>query len=118
MIAPALIILSLAGIALWQLNVIAIVMVVIMSVAWLSLPPIFAAKNKLVLDEVKPEAEEPAHAQSLYDEANQHIQEQMILIEAESQQINELVQNAIYQLTESCQGLNSNTTQQTELLVD
>jgi methyl-accepting chemotaxis protein len=52
----------------------------------------------------------------MHDEAQEHLNDQLAMIRTESQQVSDLVQNAIMQLTDSFQGLNTQSDQQATML--
>jgi len=115
---PIAITLLIAGLAVWQANYFALILVLLTACIWRFLP-------KTMADEVEKEAEVAelntdfsGAVHNIHDEANVHLKEQLSLINTESQQVNELVQNAIAQLTDSFQGLNAQTAEQAALLHD
>ena len=111
--------LVIAGTALWQSGSMAFMFVIITALGWYFLPTLFS--NKTQIEElpavIEPENSLPTIVHALHDEAHGHLTEQVSLIRAESQQVNDLVQNAIMQLTDSFQGLNTQTSQQSALLL-
>ena len=111
--------LVLAGFALWQANYLAFSFVLITTAIWTFLPSRIVAVSP---NNENPEAEVDADftdvVHNMHDEAHSHLKEQLSLIDSESQQVNDLVQNAILQLTDSFQGLNSQTDQQAAFLHD
>jgi methyl-accepting chemotaxis protein len=111
--------LVIAGTSLWQSGSIAFMFVIITALGWYFLPTLFS--NKTQIEElpavIDPENDLPTIVHALHDEAHGHLTEQVSLIRAESQQVNDLVQNAIMQLTDSFQGLNTQTSQQSALLL-
>jgi methyl-accepting chemotaxis protein len=111
--------LVIACISLWQAGSMAFGFVIITALGWHFLPPLFA--NKIQIKEIATviEAENnlPSTVHALHDEAHAHLTEQVSLIRSESQQVNDLVQNAIMQLTDSFQGLSSQTSQQAALVL-
>ncbi|RKZ89492.1 MAG: hypothetical protein DRQ39_00680 [Gammaproteobacteria bacterium] len=115
---PLLVTLCLAGIGFWQSNLFASVLVVVTALIWLLLPILLAEK----VDEnvpVEKQAVEPvisADVHALHDEAYSHLKEQLTLIRSESDQVNSLIQDAIMNLTNSFQGLNSQGEQQASML--
>jgi len=115
---PLLFSLVLAGVAVWQANYLALIFVVITASLWTFLPSLFADNpdNEIQDAEVEPDFSDLVH--SMHDEAHSHLKEQLSLIDNESQQVNDLVQNAILQLTDSFQGLNTQTAQQGAFLHD
>ena len=115
---PIAITLLIAGLAVWQANYFALILVLLTACIWRFLP-------KTMADEVEKEAEVAelntdfsGAVHNIHDEANVHLKEQLSLINTESQQVNELVQDAITQLTDSFQGLNAQTAEQAALLHD
>lgn len=115
---PLILSLILASVAIFEGNSLAAIFVAISTLAWLFLPTFFGESNKSDETEVEstPDLSDVVH--SMHDEAYKHLKEQLSLIENESQQVNDLVQNAILQLTESFQGLNAQTAQQASFLHD
>jgi len=115
---PLLLTLILVGIALWLGNHLAVILIVIATVIWIFLPSYLAETDNEQPEEAEtaPDFSDVVH--SMHDEAHLHLTEQISFIESESQQVNDLVQNAIHQLTDSFQGLNSQTAQQAEFLHD
>mgnify|MGYP000692170309 CR=1 FL=1 len=115
---PLLLSLVLAAVALWQVNTAALGLVVITASIWIFLPSRLAVKavNEAPKTESEPDFSDMVH--SMHDEAHAHLQDQLGLIETENQQVNDLVQNAILQLTDSFQGLNAQTAQQATYLHD
>ena len=103
----------------WLAGSMAFAFVLITALGWHFLPPLFATKVQIKEPPVVIESENnlPSIVHALHDEAHGHLTEQMSLIRAESQQVNDLVQNAIMQLTDSFQGLSSQTSQQASLLL-
>ena len=115
---PLVLIGILIAIALWQENYLACLFAIIASVIWIFLPSYLSDTGKEQPEEVEPEPDFSDVIHSMHDEANIHLKEQLSLIDSESQQVNELIQNAILQLTDSFQGLNSQTAEQATLLHD
>jgi len=115
---PLLLSLALASIAVWQNNYLASSFIVLTVGIWIFLPSIFAVNAKIdpVPAEEEPDFSDRVH--SMHDEAHSHLKEQILLIESESKQVNDLVQNAILQLTGSFHGLNNQTDKQAEFLHD
>ena len=111
--------LIIAGTSFWQAGSMALGFVLITALGWYFLPPLLANKTQKKETPVDIESENkfPSTVHALHDEAHGHLAEQVSLIRAESQQVNDLVQNAIMQLTDSFQGLNSQTSQQSALLL-
>jgi methyl-accepting chemotaxis protein len=109
--------LLMAGISLWQAGSTTLGLVVITALGWHFLP-LLLLSNPLEEETIVSEPYEqlPNIVHDLHDEANRHLTEQVVLIRAESQQINELVQNAIVQLTDSFQGLSSQTSSLKDML--
>ncbi|MBL1322055.1 MAG: hypothetical protein COA63_013500 [Methylophaga sp.] len=117
---PLLLTLVLLVLALIQSNYLAASFVVIAALIWQLLPPIL---TDIVVEEAESDRQEPViditdtiHA--MHDEAQQHLNEQLGMIRTESQQVSDLVQNAIMQLTDSFQGLNTQSDQQATMLND
>lgn len=117
---PLLLTIFLAGLGLWQSNVFASVLVVATAMIWLLLPLFLAetVDENIPTDKqaIEPEVSTDVHA--LHDEAYSHLKEQLTLIRSESDQINSLIQDAIMNLTNSFQGLNSQGEQQASMLND
>ena len=115
---PQLLSLVLAGIAIGLGNYLAFIFVIITALIWTFLPSKLAdnSENEVQNVEVEPDFSDVVH--SMHDEAHSHLKEQLSFIDSESQQVNDLVQNAILQLTDSFQGLNTQTAQQAEFLHD
>lgn len=114
---PLLLTIFLAGLGLWQTNFFASVLVIITGLIWLLLPLMSAQKedNDAPNEQhVEPVISADVHA--LHDEAYSHLKEQITLIRSESDQINSLIQDAIINLTDSFQGLNSQGEQQATML--
>lgn len=106
-----------SAIAFWQAGLMALSLVVITALGWHFLPLLWTSKaNKEEIVIAEPENELSNVVHSLHDQANTHLVEQVSLIRNESHQINDLVQNAIMQLTDSFHGLSSQTEQQATLL--
>ena len=104
--------------ALWAVDSMASFFVIITALGWHFLPFLFDKKRhteKAVVIDSDNNLPNTAHA--LHDEAHGHLVEQVALIRTESQQINDLMQNAIMQLTDSFQGLSVQTNQQSALLL-
>jgi len=110
--------LLIAGTSFWQLGSMALGFVLITALGWHLLPSFLA--NKVQIEDapvvIQPENNLPSTVHALHDEAHSHLTEQVSLIRAESQQVNDLVQNAIMQLTDSFHGLSTQTSHQTDLL--
>jgi len=115
---PILLSLVLASVAVWQNNYLALAFIALTAGIWTILPSIIAVNAKIdpVPVEDEPDFSDVVH--SMHDEAHSHLKEQLSLIDSESQQVNDLVQNAIFQLTDSFQGLNTQTDKQAEFLHD
>ena len=104
----------------WLENYIAFAAVIMTAIIWQFLPA------KTELSDVSNEKTPPGPVEddlsdavhSMHDEANGHLKEQLSLVESESQQVNDLVQNAITQLTTSFHGLNTQTENQGAMLHD
>ena len=116
--APLFLTLALVGVGLWQGNALAVAFVLIATVIWIFLPSYLADTGNNQPEEVESEPDFSDVIHSMHDEANMHLKEQLSLIDSESQQVNDLVQNAIGQLTDSFQGLSSQTEEQAALLHD
>ncbi|PHS27213.1 MAG: hypothetical protein COA83_01445 [Methylophaga sp.] len=115
---PSLLTLVLVGLALIQSNYLAAGFVVAATLIWQFLPLILTGS---VVIEPENNRQEPAvdltdTVHALHDEAQQHLKEQLAQIRIESQQVSDLVQNAIMQLTDSFQGLNTQSNQQATML--
>jgi methyl-accepting chemotaxis protein len=113
---PLILTLILLALAAWQGNYLAFLLVALTALIWQLLPTLIANP---VVEERKQTEEENEFSDivhSMHDEAHGHLREQLALIDTESKQVNELVQNAIAQLTDSFQGLNLQTEQQSQLL--
>jgi len=111
--------LVLASVAIWQANYLAFSFVLIMAAIWTLFPPrvaVISPNDEPSEAEVEADFSDVVH--NMHVEAHSHLKEQLSLIDSESQQVNDLVQNAILQLTDSFQGLNSQTAQQAEFLHD
>jgi len=119
-VLPLLITLAFAGISLWMSNYIALIFSVITAATWHFLPTLLSESTKvdLAAEPAEPEVDFTDLVHEMHDEAHTHLKEQLSLIGNESDQVNDLVQNAIIQLTDSFQGLNGQTTQQAALLHD
>lgn len=115
---PLLFTLIFAGIAILQLNYLATSLIVITALMWHFLPTLLSEKLEEEAELAAPEEDFSDVVHRMHDEAHMHLKEQLLLIDTESQQVNDLVQNAILQLTDSFQGLNTQTDQQTILLND
>ena len=115
---PQLLSLILAGVAIGLGNYLAFIFIIITALIWTFLPSKLAdnSENEVQNVEVEPDFSDVVH--SMHDEAHSHLKEQLSFIDSESQQVNDLVQNAILQLTDSFQGLNTQTAQQAEFLHD
>ncbi|NOQ81567.1 MAG: hypothetical protein GQ548_03445 [Methylophaga sp.] len=113
---PLLLTLALAGVAASQTNYLALSLVVITALMWHFLPTLLSEKAEEEPELAVPEEEFSDIVHRMHDEAHMHLKEQLLLIDTESQQVNDLVQNAILQLTDSFQGLNAQTDQQATLL--
>jgi len=115
---PILLSLVLASVVVWQNNYLALAFIALTAGIWTILPSIIAVNAKIdpVPVEDEPDFSDVVH--SMHDEAHSHLKEQLSLIDSESQQVNDLVQNAIFQLTDSFQGLNTQTDKQAEFLHD
>jgi len=115
---PQLLSLVLAGVAIGLGNYLAFIFIIITALIWTFLPSKLAdnSENEVQNVEVEPDFSDVVH--SMHDEAHSHLKEQLSFIDSESQQVNDLVQNAILQLTDSFQGLNTQTAQQAEFLHD
>jgi methyl-accepting chemotaxis protein len=109
--------LVIACVALWKLDYMAGGLVLITGLGWYFLPSLFTNEpyiEKAAVIDTEDSLSNTVNA--LHDEAHGHLVEQVSLIRAESQQVNDLVQNAIMQLTDSFQGLSAQTNQQSALL--
>ncbi len=111
--------LVIAWISYWLAGSMASGFVIITALGWYFLPPLFAPKipTKELPAVNESENKIPSTVHALHDEAHGHLTEQVSLIRAESQQINDLIQNAIMQLTDSFQGLSSQSSQQATLIL-
>ena len=115
---PLLLTLVLLGLALIQSNYLAAGFAIIAALIWQFLPPIL---TDTTLDEAESDRQAPViditdTVHAMHDEAQEHVNEQLAMIRTESQQVSDLVQNAIMQLTDSFQGLNTQSTQQATML--
>jgi methyl-accepting chemotaxis protein len=93
------------------------VCVAMTAMAWRFLPPKKQEQKTLV--EEAPDSTHNEMAEqiaSMHDEAYQQLREQYNLIKAESNQVNQLVQDAISQLSDSFHGLNEKSSHQSEML--
>jgi methyl-accepting chemotaxis protein len=115
---PLLLTLVLLALALIQSNYLAAGFVVIAALIWKLLPSIL---TDTIAEEPESNRQEPiidiadtVHA--MHDEAQEHLNGQLAMIRTESQQVSDLVQNAIMQLTDSFQGLNTQSDQQATML--
>ncbi len=115
---PLLLTLVLLGLALIQSNYLAAGFVVIATLIWQLLPTILTENATEITESVRQEPvvdiADTVHA--MHDEAQEHLNEQLAMIRTESQQVSDLVQNAIMQLTDSFQGLNTQSDQQATML--
>ncbi len=116
---PLVLSLILLGVAITSANYLAAEFVVLTALIWAFLPQILT--QTAVTEQSEEAKQEPAldltdTVHSMHDEAQQHVNEQLELIRSESQQVSDLVQNAISQLTDSFQGLNSQSQQQANML--
>jgi len=113
---PLLLSLVLASVAVWQNNYLALSFIALTAGIWTILPSIIAVDAKIEPVPVEKEPNFSDQVYSMHDEAYSHLKEQLLLIDSESQQVNDLVQNAIFQLTDSFHGLNTQTDKQTAFL--
>ena len=117
---PLLLTLVLLGFALIQSNYLAAGFVVIAAFIWQFLPLLLADSDSTQTEDEEIQQEpisdltDTVHA--MHDEAQEHLNEQLAMIRSENQQISDLVQNAIMQLTDSFQGLNTQSEQQATML--
>jgi methyl-accepting chemotaxis protein len=115
---PLLLTLVLLALALIQSNYLAAGFVVIAALIWKILP--FILTNTIAVepdsDRQEPIIDIADTVHAMHDEAQQHANEQLAMIRTESQQVSDLVQNAIMQLTDSFQGLNTQSDQQATML--
>jgi len=104
-------------VAIWQLDYMAGGFVIITALGGYFLPSFFNKKPYIEKAAViHTEDKLSSTVNALHDEAHGHLVEQVSLIRAESQQVNDLVQNAIMQLTDSFQGLSAQTSEQSTLI--
>lgn len=110
--------LVMAGVAFWQLGLLALSLVIITALGGYILPLLSDnnANSMEALVVASSENEFPHAVHTIHDEAHGHLTEQVALIRNESRQINDLVKNAIMQLTDSFHGLSSQTNHQASLL--
>jgi methyl-accepting chemotaxis protein len=108
----------LLGIAIRNANYLAASFVVLAALIWRFLPQLLTHSAVEQAEEIKqePVLDLPDTVHAMHDEAQQHVNEQLQLIRVESQQVSDLVQNAITQLTDSFQGLNTQSQQQATML--
>ncbi|PHS68105.1 MAG: chemotaxis transducer [Methylophaga sp.] len=107
-------------VSLWLQNYLAVSMVILTAFLW-HLLPLFqveavAEAEAEAISTVSEAEQAPADVIALHDNAFNHLKEQLGLIRLESEQINKLISDAISQLTESFQGLNTQTDQQASLI--
>jgi len=116
--APIALSLVLLTIAILSSNYLAAGFVVLTTLIWTFLPQLLTHSAVDKPEEIKQEPvldlADTVHA--MHNEAQQHANEQLQMIRSESQQVSDLVQNAITQLTDSFQGLNSQSQQQANML--
>jgi len=107
----------LAG-TVWLENYLAFLVVIVTALIWHFLPSKaeLAEESSEETVAVGDDFSDIVHV--MHDEAHTHLKEQLALVESESQQVNDLVQNAIIQLTTSFQGLNNQTESQGALLFE
>ena len=118
-LTPSALTLILIGFSIAQGNLLAAIFVVIAAIIWQVLPHYLA--NKVSATEPERAQLEPVidlsdSVHAMHDEAQEHLNEQLAMIRTESQQVSDLVQNAIMQLTDSFQGLNTQSDQQAVML--
>ncbi|MDQ7073153.1 MAG: hypothetical protein Q9N32_06325 [Gammaproteobacteria bacterium] len=98
---PLALSLILLGVAIANANYLAAEFVVLTALIWAFLPQILTQTAAIELpEETKQESalDLTSAVHSMHDEAQQHVSEQLELIRSESQQVSDLVQNAISQL--------------------
>jgi methyl-accepting chemotaxis protein len=87
------------------------------AMVWIFLPP--ANQEQVTVTEESPESSHNEMAEQvakMHDEAYQQLREQYKLIASESNQVNQLVQDAISQLSDSFHGLNEKSRHQSDML--
>lgn len=93
-------------------------LVAITAMVWLSLPlqqqEADETNGSVTAQAVNDDIDE--QVSDMHDEAYKHLREQYDLISSESTQVNQLVQDAIRQLTESFHGLNEKSSHQSDML--
>jgi methyl-accepting chemotaxis protein len=115
---PMIASLLIAGPSWWFIGPVTAGLVIITAVIWRFLPaPVVEEVNKLQqkTESVEPDFSDKVH--DMHDEAFGQLREQLGLIRSESDQVNNLIQNAISQLTSSFQGLNVQSDQQSKMLL-
>ncbi|MBE9532651.1 MAG: hypothetical protein IMF04_00890 [Proteobacteria bacterium] len=119
---PLILTAILAVFGLAQANYLAFTLLVITALAWLFLPLLLAdddGGDSVELDENEEEITSDnivIDIQGMHDEAYSHLTDQLGLIRGESEQVNNLVQDAISQLTTSFNGLNEQSLLQASML--
>ncbi len=119
---PLILTAILAMFGLAQANYLAFTLLVITALAWLFLPLLLAdddGGDSVELDENEEETTSDnivIDIQGMHDEAYSHLTDQLGLIRGESEQVNNLVQDAISQLTTSFNGLNEQSLLQASML--
>ena len=119
---PLILTAILAVFGLAQANYLAFTLLVITALAWLFLPLLLAdddGGDSVELDENEEETTSDnivIDIQGMHDEAYSHLTDQLGLIRGESEQVNNLVQDAISQLTTSFNGLNEQSLLQASML--
>ncbi|OUR71293.1 hypothetical protein A9Q78_10195 [Methylophaga sp. 41_12_T18] len=107
----------LIGLGLWLVGLMTAVLVTVTVLIWRFLPQASTeqtAEADIVATLEQPEFSDNVH--EMHDEAFNHLREQLQFIRTESDQVNQLVQNAISQLTASFHGLNTHSAQQSDML--
>jgi methyl-accepting chemotaxis protein len=115
---PMIASLLIAGLSWWFIGIASAALVILTVVVWRFLPPPVVEKVNTSQQKTEPVATDFSDkVHDMHDEAFAQLREQLALIRSESDQVNELVQNAISQLTSSFQGLNAQSNQQATMIL-